>query len=114
MTNTVFVIYPKRSPFGVWTFTDVSVGLTDEPFMGIINQFMDDMTTDIIDAKNGFPLYFSKTKLPNTKLTLHKAGGDSSGTYYAFEELGMQVGWLCPALFKYFTDSPDTFYIGHD
>ena len=110
--NNVYVIYPKRSPMGVWTFTDESVGLTNEPFVGIINQFMDYMTKDIENADNGFPLYFSESKLPNTKMTLHKVEGDSNGTYYAFEELDMQIGWLCPALLKYFKDAPNIFYVG--
>ena len=114
MSNNVFVIYPERSKLGVWTFTDEKVGLINEPFVGAINEYMDFMTKDIKDAQNGFPLYFSSSKLPNTKMTLHKVDGDINGTYYAFEELDMQIGWLCPALFKYFDEAPKTFYVGCD
>ena len=114
MNNSVFVIYPVRSSMGVWSFTDDDVGLKNEPFVGMINVYMDYMTKDIVNAEKGFPLYFSKIKLPNTKMTLHKVSGDEFGTYYKFEELDMAEGWLCPALFKYFDVAPDTFYIGCD
>lgn len=111
--NSMHVIYPKRSQYGIWTFTDESVGLVDEPFVGAINLFIDYMVKDLDNPQNGFPLYFSEIPFPNKVMTLRKQyNTEGGGAVYSIDELNGAEGWLCPATLKYFKDYPEVFYVG--
>ena len=107
MQNSVFLIQPYRTEYGVWVFTDEKVGLVDEPFVGIINQMID----NLVDHETKCILYFSENKLPETSVTLNLIESEPNGSYYSVEEFGDESVWLCPALFKYFKEAPKTFYV---
>ncbi len=56
----------------------------------------------------GFKLKFSGEPFDGHQLEATKLNEESGGNWY--EANGMK-GWLCPALFKYFTIAPDKLYI---
>lgn len=120
--NSIFIIHPFRR-MGVWAFTDPEAGLTNEPFVGEINEMIDHLVKDIPGAEDGFNLLFSATPMPKFQLsfTLSKARVDMPaefhaqyeneiGATYLCDQLGIE-GWLCPALFCYFTEPPAKLYV---
>lgn len=106
----------------MWCFTDESVGLREEPFVSTINSFIDYLVKDISNAKDGFSLMFSQYPFPDyTGLFVH-VGEDECGigNYYKFVDIVLTenrseydgaVGWLCPALMKYFDKAPKEIYV---
>ena len=64
----------------------------------------------IKNAENGFILIFSKDYFPDTDLCLEWQRSDNAGNWYYSKEFDTE-GWLCPAIFKYFTDAPKNLYI---
>lgn len=110
--NAVFCIYPIRSEYGTWFFTDKDAGLQNEPFVGDINTMIDALVQDIPKAQDGFILYFSENPIPQAQMsftlvaeTPHQGGAD-----YRCDQLNIE-GWLCPALFCYFTKPPKKIYV---
>jgi hypothetical protein len=106
--NALSVIFPYKFN-GQWVFDDEWVGLVREPFVAGIDTMIDRITTDIPNATKGFKLIFSPTPFPGytVKLTLRRE--EYGGNWYWCEQLGME-GWLCPALFKYFSTPPTELY----
>lgn len=109
--NAVHVLYPKRSEFGTWYFTDPAANLDGEPFVGEINDMIDYLVKDIPNAKDGFILYFSDQPIKNHQMsfTLIEATPGRGGADYRCDQLNIE-GWLCPALFCYFQDPPARLY----
>jgi hypothetical protein len=90
---------------GSWVFDDTDLGLRKEPFvLGV-----DDMISKIVKEKNldknGFCLQFSAFPIPNSNLILSWLRADGGGNWYKSDYLDME-GWLCPALYKYFSEAP--------
>ena len=67
------------------------------------------MVTDILDAERGFTLIFSGAPFPGHRYRLDWQREEGGGNWYYSADLDME-GWLCPALFKYFSDTPKTLY----
>jgi hypothetical protein len=61
------------------------------------------------DAERGFTLIFSGAPFPGHQYRLDWQREEGGGNWYYSPDLDMQ-GWLCPALFKYFSDTPKTLY----
>ena len=129
--NSIMTIHPYWN-IGVWAFDDKAAKLQAEPFVGEINDMIDYMVRHIPTAQDGFALMFSATPFPGAQLKLDKTQsphkkssqwgkyfqhfiedeyGDPKwiGTWYRSDELQL-TGWLCPALFKYFQEAPETIY----
>lgn len=102
--NEVNILYPTRSRYGVWAFTDLSVGLYEEPFVGEINDMIDMFT----DGRDQCIVYISHSPLPNANGHLLRLKEESDG-WYELEGKGIS-GWLCPAVLKYFQGYPDDIY----
>jgi hypothetical protein len=102
--NCVMVIYPYLHK-GTWVFDDEDKGLHREPFIAGI----DAMLSNVVDMQNldkdGFCVQFSSSFLPNAHMTLDWLRAEGGGNWYHCPQLGME-GWLCPALYKYFTEAP--------
>lgn len=113
--NEVNVLYPTRSKYGVWSFTDLSVGLWQEPFVGDINTMIDMFVTDdkgVIAEE--CVVYISENPLPKASGHLIKQEEEQQGSgWYELEGTGI-VGWLCPATFKYFKGYPQDIYFRVD
>jgi hypothetical protein len=119
--NSIRVLQPFLKA-GMWVFNDEAVGLREEPFVAGI----DDMIFKAFNRMHGrkaregdkVTLVFSADPFPGSEIHLEWVEGDTEnmekrGNVYkavtgAVE--GMQ-GWLCPALFRYFTEAPRNLYI---
>ena len=109
MQNGVFSIRPYRWQ-SMWVFDDERVGLVKEPFVMGIPDIIDRAVAHLPNPEEGFTILFNSTGLPGADVVLTKTEADSGGTWYEQEATGLK-GWLCPALFKYFDEAPQTIYV---
>jgi len=107
--NSLFVIAPYRY-MGMWVFDDPRVGLVQEPFVGGADTIIDMLVQDIPDAESGFGIVFAAIPFPDHVHRLDWLREETGGNIYRHVATGME-GWLCPALFKYFTTAPETIYL---
>jgi hypothetical protein len=107
--NSLMVIVPYKYE-GMWVFDDPAVGLNKEPFIAGIDTLIDKATAKIPHAKHGFRAIFSAMPFPGANFKLEWRREDSGGNWYYSPEF-QQEGWLCPALFKYFTSAPREIYV---
>ena len=108
MPNSLFVIAPYKA-LGLWVFDDERVGLVQEPFVAGADTIIDEWTKTIPNAEKGFRIVFSPEPFPGYTLHLEWRRPDLSGNTYYCAQFDME-GWLCPALFKYFTEAPKNLY----
>jgi hypothetical protein len=90
---------------GMWVFDDAAVGLVKEPFVSGADRIIDRLVEQVPDAHNGFILIFSELPFPGHQVSLEWLREECGGNVYRCNELDM-VGWLCPALLKYFNEAP--------
>ena len=107
--NSLFVLAPYKHA-GTWVFDDPSRGLTQEPFVAGIPQMIDRLVVGIPNAEQGFRLIFSTQAFPGHTHKLEWRRTDSSGNWYYCPQFDAE-GWLCPALFKFFTEAPKEIYL---
>ncbi len=107
-SNSILVIAPYRHA-GTWVFDDAGRGLNKEPFVAGIPGIIDKLVEDIPDADKGFRLLFSAQPFPGYTHTLAWKREDWGGNWYECPQYQME-GWLCPALFKYFSRAPKVIY----
>ena len=103
------VIAPYRD-HGTWVFDDASAGLVKEPFVAGVPEMIDVLVKDIPNADKGFRLLFSAKPFPGHQKELTWLRGDSGGNYYTLNDPPME-GWICPAMFKYYTKAPTKLYV---
>ncbi|HEY9651593.1 MAG TPA: DUF6717 family protein [Coleofasciculaceae cyanobacterium] len=108
MSNAIRVIFPYRYQ-DTWVFDDERVGLVQEPFVSGIPVMIDSLVQDIPNASNGFKLLFSENPFPGYQAQLIWVREEYGGHWYRWTQHNME-GWLCPALFKYFGEAPQTIY----
>jgi hypothetical protein len=53
---------------------------------------------------------FSAKAFPGHQKELKWLRGDSGGNYYALNDPPME-GWICPAMFKYYSEAPQNLYV---
>jgi hypothetical protein len=109
MKNSIFVIKPYKWE-GLWVFDDPAVGLVREPFVGGADTMIDVATGHIPQADKGFLAVFSAGPFPDAQIVLEWVREEGGGNVYRWAEKDME-GWLCPALFKYFEQTPKKLYI---
>lgn len=112
--NSLFTIHPYKEN-GVWVFDDEATGLVREPFVAGMPEIFAAMGV----MENSFSAVFSDTEFPGAKWKLcqirhygvqGKLVPTYGGTFYLLDGTDL-VGWLCPALFKYFPKAPESIYI---
>ena len=108
-SNAIMIISPYRHQ-GTWVFDDASVGLVKEPFEAGVPEMIDVLVQDIPDADQGFRLLFSARSFPGYQKELKWLRGDSGGNFYAFDDPPME-GWICPAMFQYYSEAPKSLYV---
>ena len=108
MNNSIMVIFPYRYQ-DVWMFDDERVGLVQEPFVSGMPEIIDIFVQDIPNAIQGFKLFFSASPFPGYQAQLTWCREESGGNWYRWEKHHLE-GWLCPALFKYFSEAPQNLY----
>ena len=102
--NSIHAIHPYLDN-GLWVFDDAAVGLVQEPFVAGADLIIDRLAEQVPDARNGFTLIFSELPFPGHQVSLEWLHEECGGNVYRCNELDM-VGWLCPALLKYFAEAP--------
>ena len=107
--NSLILIRPYKYE-GTWVFDDTAVGLTREPFIAGIDTIIDHAVADIPNAMRGFDAIFSAMPFPGYTLKLEWQRSEAGGNWNYCEKFSME-GWLCPALFKYFAESPREIYV---
>ena len=108
MANAMLVIFPYRYE-GTWVFDDERVGLEREPFVSGIPEMIDILVQDIPKAELGFKLLFSANPFPGYQAELVWVREEYGGNWYRWQDKNLE-GWLCPALFKYFSETPRQIY----
>jgi hypothetical protein len=100
------VLQPYKSA-GMWVFDDPRVGLVREPFVCGIDTMISTLVKEkeLVSPEDGFALLFSADPFPGYQLELNWKREEHGGNwYYCVEQ--KREGWLCPALFKYFSKAP--------
>lgn len=108
MANVMMVIFPYRYEH-TWVFDDDRVGLVREPFVSGVPEMIDILVQDIPNAEKGFKLLFSANPFPGYQAELVWLREEYGGNWYFWQEKNIE-GWLCPALFKYFSETPQKVY----
>ena len=106
--NQIFVIRPYRK-HGTWVFDEPLLGLFQEPFVAGIPEMIDIMVKNIPDAQSGFRLTFSSGNFPSSTHSFELVSQEFGGSWYRMAGTE-KLGWLCPALFKFFDSSPAVLY----
>tara|TARA_R110002020_G_scaffold373875_1_gene585328 strand:+ start:2416 stop:2838 length:423 start_codon:yes stop_codon:yes gene_type:complete len=112
MTNNAIMKINAYKHEGQWVFDDEDRGLVKEPFVAGADTLL-----DIISGKdNAVSLIFSANDFPKVTHVINRvgesAGSFGGGTDYVFESIGATLDvWLCPALFKFFKEAPETIYV---
>jgi hypothetical protein len=102
--NSLLTLRPYRHD-GLWVFDDPATELVREPFVAGIDTILNRLTARIPDACQGFTLLFSASPFPGHQIQLDRGRSEYGGTWYYCTTYGIE-GWLCPALFRYFTEAP--------
>ena len=110
--NALFVIAPYFK-HGTWVFTDEHRHLLEEPFVAGVTEIITEMVADIPNAKAGFRLTFSAAPFPGHELVVIRGEPEAGGYWYHVENSDKK-GWLCPALFKFFSEAPEKLYARAD
>lgn len=108
MMNSIMVIFPYRN-HQTWVFDDERVGLVQEPFISGVPEMINILVQDIPNIEESFKLLFSANPFPGYQAELIWLREEFGGHWYRWNEKNME-GWLCPALFKYFSDAPNKIY----
>ncbi len=107
-SNSIMIIFPYRYQ-DTWVFDDERVDLVQEPFVSGMPEIIDLFVQDLPNAAKGFKLLFSATPFPGYQAKLVWRREEYEGNWYLWEDHLME-GWLCPALFKYFSEAPKQIY----
>ena len=113
MGNAIHVIAPYWFE-GAWVFDDPDVGLIREPFVSGVPEMINEIVRDIPDAREGFRLTFSASPFPGYQVRLIWVREEYGGNWYRIDDESEMEGWLCPALFEYFEQAPESIYIQVD
>ncbi len=84
-------------------------GPLQRTFVSGTDQMINRVTEQIPNAKTGFRLLFSPAPFPGFAIKLEWRRSEYGGNWYFCPQLDME-GWLCAALFKYFTAAPRELY----
>lgn len=109
MQNAIRVINPYLY-HGTWVFDDADHGLVKEPFVAGIPAIIDLAVSGIKDAGKGFRMLFSGNPFPGHTVQLNKLNREHGGCWYQLDGSEMK-GWLCPAMFHYFSEPPESIYV---
>ena len=109
--NAIMTLFPYKW-FGVWVFDDDNKDLYREAFVSgmseIIQKVIDKELEENVDE--GFILHFSSQPFPGYQAKIDRTREEFGGNWYHWEDEDMD-GWLCPALFCYFDEAPDSIYV---
>lgn len=95
---------------GMMVFDDADTGLVQEPFVMGVPEILYGMceVAGIRNAETGFVLKFSDQPFQGHMVKAEWVREEDGGNWY---NVGGHVGWLCPALFKYYDEAPAQIFI---
>jgi hypothetical protein len=99
-----------------WVFDDSRAGLKEEAFVSGMSEIISRVVTHegVPEASRGFRMIFSHEPFEGHHALIKKIPGGSleQGNWYEGEICGQHMkGWLCPALYLYFSDAPSRIYM---
>ena len=109
MTEPMMIQPYWSSDLSTWVFDDASVGLTREPFVSGAPAIINLLVQNIRNARDGFCLIFSDAPFPGFQRSMTLIREENGGGRYGLDNSTME-GWLCPMLFRYFTEAPMRLY----
>jgi hypothetical protein len=107
--NLLKVIYPYKHQ-EMWVFDDEKAGLRQEPFIAGSDEIISKLVVNVPNAESGFILIFSDNPFPGYNVFLEWRREQYRGNWYYCPQLGIE-GWLCPAMFHYFDQTPEKLFI---
>jgi hypothetical protein len=108
MANQILVIFPYKYE-DTWMFDDEKLGIQQEPFVCGIPEMFDLLVKNIPNAERGFKLFFSASPFPGYQAGLNWLREEYGGHWYRWDIHNLE-GWLCPVLFRYFSEPPPKLY----
>jgi hypothetical protein len=108
--NSLHTIYPYKF-HGQWVFDDADKGLAREPFVMGADTIIDRLTSKIEKAGDGFILIFSAHAFPGSTALLQLCTMKAETGHWYMDMSSGIVGWLCPALLKYFHEAPEYIWV---
>jgi hypothetical protein len=106
--NAIRIILPYYHS-GTWVFDDPAVGLEREPFVCGVPEIIDLFVGALENPKSGFRMLFSEQQFPGSTVCLHRCESELGGWWYQLHESPLR-GWLCPAMFHYFEEAPESIF----
>jgi hypothetical protein len=113
--STRLELYPYQIG-DCWVFDDEQANLKEEAFVQgmseIISRVVDHM--GIPEASKGFRMIFSHEPFEgyHAEICKNPGGSQEEGNWYEGEIFGEYMrGWLCPALYLYFSAAPARLYM---
>ena len=105
MTNAMQHLLVYRYQ-GAWVFDFPAKGLDKEPFVLGIDKMLDLLA----EGRTQLLVTLSHRPFPGS-LTLKWVRADMGGGWYRTDKPVRMVGWLCPALLKFFPVAPSRLYV---
>ena len=91
-----------------WVFDDPQNDLEGEPFVSGVPEMIDRLLERTgLPWRKQFLLVFSEKPFPGHQAELEWVREEFGGNWYRW---GGREGWLCPALFRYFSTAPARIY----
>jgi hypothetical protein len=109
--NAIHVIFPYLHE-GQWVFDDDRFGLTREPFVLGADEVVGLLADTVTKSGNKrFKLIFSAQPFPNPTMVADRVGewSHAGGANYETRPDKRPL-WLCPAMFHYFANAPESIY----
>jgi hypothetical protein len=96
MANQILVIAPYwLDSVETWVFDDDAVDLVQEPFVSGVPEMIDELVSNIPNARQGFRLLFSPTPFPGYQRKLTRLREEFGGWWYSSNKSD-EEGWLPP------------------
>ena len=99
-----------------WVFDDCRAGLKEEAFVLGMSEIISRVVEKVglAQASKGFRMIFSHEPFEGCHAMIVKlpGGNEAEGNWYEGEVYGLHMkGWLCPALYLYFSAAPPSLYM---
>jgi hypothetical protein len=113
--NNILELYPYQLN-NCWVFDDPRTGLKEEAFVLGMSEIISKVVCHfgIINPTKGFKMSFSDKPFDGyqASIKLIEGGSKEIGNWYDGDICGTYMkGWLCPALYLYFTVPPENIYM---
>jgi len=105
----MYTIHPYKF-FNTWVFDDARVNLDKEAFVSGADDIIDYITVPIQDPHKGVTIDFDAFPFDGYTHVLIWSHQNAGGNVYNLEGTPI-MGWLCPALFKFFKSPPARIYL---